>query len=201
MRGWRWFALAAVAGSAVATGYYLYCLPWLVLDKIRPAAMSGDAELLRECIDFESLQVSMSDLFDGFSSSMLDSVVADNPYSSLIISASKSYGEELSKQLLTPGRLISYAQNHKGSTDTDAIGRYNLSGKLGPLYERIINARYELDSSDNGDRMHKEFRYASASRFNITIVSNTSKKDVIVLSMKRHGLTWKISSLSLALGQ
>jgi hypothetical protein len=182
---WEWgpFVLFSVAivGIILLAGW-IYFRPYMVLSSIREAAKNGDSAALSALVDFPSLRESIAETVKAKLVQEPAATGAEDPFGV----AMKTTVDKAVDAAVSPNGIASMA-----------LGRHPVTG-MGSKPERQDPRENKGLSRNVKDAWSQEqMGYVGWSTFAVRYVDKETGQDAIVLTLKRHGLSWQLASVTM----
>lgn len=183
---WRPFVLLSVTivGMILFCGW-VYFRPYMALSHIREAAKNGDAVALSTLVDFPSLRESVTETVKAKLLQETPTTSEEDPFGV----AMRTAVDKAVDATVSPSGIAAMA-----------LGRHPITG-MGSKPERQSDPRENKSRSLNvKDAWSQEHMgYVGWSTFAVRYVDKETGQDAIVLTLRRHGLSWQLSSMKMPL--
>lgn len=176
MRKSLWFLLSvllAMVGFVVAG-------PYLAIAEIKTGIVEQDSKRLYGSIDFPLVRQSLKEQLKVAAMKSATTEVEGNPLAALVAGLATTLVDGMVDSFVTPAGLASFMEGHKPSRPGP--------GQAG-----------EVNSTESDDLLqYARYSYDSISEFSVWVP--TDDGDEIRFALQRSGLSWKLVSLILPIG-
>ena len=169
--------------ALLGAGFWLYTGPQRALRDIKVAADAGDVEGIRERVDVPSVKESLKEQLSAMMAKKLeeDEDLKNNPFASLGIMLAGKMVETMVDNAVTPTRLVALIQGNRAAAFAKGS---------------IAEAKTE---STEESKPEWEGSFDSTDRYTMRVMNKETHKQAVALTMRREGLSWRLTSVQLPL--
>jgi hypothetical protein len=173
MGRWQWALVAAGALVLVFTAAY-FGSPWLAVNDLKSAAVSGDRDRLEQDVDFPAVRESLK---SQFSAAMLKAAKPDpnNPFAALGAVLVPALADRMIDTYLTPDALANMIKRGQAAKPDS-----------------------QQASGDDNDKVQAVLGYRTLDRFRAQFIDPKQPDEALSLIFERRGwFTWKLIRIDL----
>lgn len=166
----------------LGAGFWLYTGPQRALRDIKVAAQAGDVEGVRERVDVPAVKESLKEQLKSVMQKKMETELKDNPFGALGMMMAERMVEGMVEQAVTPTHLVALVQGNRSA----AFGK-----DAAPAAEETKGATEE--------KVEWEGSFNSSDRYTLNVLDKETHKPAVTLTMRREGLSWKLTAVQLPL--
>lgn len=169
-----------------AVFFWLYTGPQRALRDIKVAANAGDVEGVREHVDVPALKESLKEQLSSMMQQKLanDSELKNNPFGGLGMLFAGKMVETMVDEAVTPTHLVALIQGDRKK----AFGKSDETASTPSSLDLATNPNFSGS-------------YDSSDRYTIKMLDKDTKEPTGALTMRREGLTWKLTAVQLPMDE
>lgn len=159
---------------------WIYTGPQRALRDIKIAAQAGDVEGVRERVDVPAVKESLKEQLQSLVQQKMQAELKDNPFGALGMMMAEKMVDGMVDQAVTPTHLVALMQGDRGA----AFSRESEPAKK---------------TTEPAEDVEWEGSFDSTDRYTLNVLNKETHKPAVALTMRREGLSWKLTAVRLPL--